>query len=128
MCFLSNLRRGSLARAYGPHGFVCDDHLGPVFDRVLNCIKLHLENVMSVPRLPFLQLLTHAEYRCDPLVLTSLQFLRYNLVSLEKVLASLAVTHEGPVHTEVFNLLSFYFSSLSSLVGRCDILDTHVNV
>ena len=95
---------------------------------MLDCVELHLEHVVSVPGLPLLELLAHADDGGDALILAPLQLLRDDLVSLQEVLASLAVAHEGPVHTEVLHLLSLDLARLRTLVSRGNVLHAHVDV
>ena len=128
VCFLCDLGGGGLAGADGPDRLVRDDHLGPVFDRVLDRVELHFEDVVGVARLPLLQVLAHTHDRSDALLLAPLQLLCYDLVRLLEMLSPLTVTHQGPMHTEILHLLCLHFSGLSTLVCCCYILYSYLNV
>ena len=128
VCFLCDFRCRCFARADCPYGLVGNGHLRPVLDRVLNCIQLYLEDVVSVAGLPLLEVLAYTYNRSDPLLLAPVQLLRYDLVCLLEMLSPLTVTDECPHHPEILNLIGLDLSCLSSLVCSGYILHAHLNM
>ena len=128
MCLLGDLWCGCLSGANGPNGLISYNDLGPVFDAVLECVKLNLKNVLCVSRFALFKVFTDADYSVHSLLLTPGYLLCYDLISLFELVASLAVTNDCPVHAEILDLLRLDLSSLSALVCSCDILHTHLNV
>ena len=122
MGVLSDSGGSGLAGADGPDRLVSDDDVGPGSDGSLDGIELSLEDIISVTGLTLLESLTDAKNCLKASSLSTLDLLGYDLIGLLVELSTLGVTNEGPLESEVLDLLSRDLASEGAVCVSADVL------
>jgi len=125
---LSNLGGGCLTGADGPDRFVSNNNAVPVGDGASDGIELSLKDIICSSSFSLLESLSNADNRLKIGSLGLGDLLSNDLVSLTEKLSSLRVTDEGPLESEVDNLLSTDLTSESSISASADVLSANEDI
>ena len=103
MSLLRLLGRGSHTSSNGPDGLVSDHNFAPVIDLLADSHQLSRVDSCCLSSLTLVKLLADAGHDVEVLVKCGLDLGCDDLVGLTEDVASLAVTENDPVETEVLD-------------------------
>ena len=122
MGLLSLLWGGDNTGADSPDWLVGNDNLAPVINLLADGFELSCIDSISLTSFTLIELFADASHDTDVLVKGSLDLLADNLVGLAKDVASLTVSKDAPVESEVLEHDSASLTSVSSVAVKGAVL------
>ena len=106
----------------GPDGLVGNDNFAPVIDLFADSLKLSSIDFVGLASFTLIELLSNASHDGDVLVKSGLDLLADSLVALAEDVASLAMSEDAPVESEVLKHDSAGLTSVSSVAVKGAVL------